>query len=263
MWLIPERRRIARKNLDICFPELSLGERKALLRRHFESLGCMLVEMALGWWAPLDKLERLVRIEGTEHLQDALARGNGVILLTGHFTSVEITGPSFAHQTPPFYVLYRKNANRLINQMLVRGRERSAAGTIRKQNVRLMLKCLRANNPVWYAPDQSSRGKYSALVPFFGHPAMTNIATSRFARMSKSPVVPYLPIRLADDSGYLLRLLPALENFPSDDVVADTLRINQVLEAHIRDAPDQYYWVHRRFKDLPAEYGQVYAESAE
>jgi KDO2-lipid IV(A) lauroyltransferase len=242
---------IAGRNLAVCFPGLDEPARRALLLQHFESLGMSLLEMASAWWAPLRRLRPLARPEGLEHLREALARGRGVILLTGHFTTLELASLLLTEFVPPLDAVYRENENPLLDEITRRGRERGAEQTIPKESVRRMLKTLRRSKPLWYAPDQSYRRKQSALVPFFGEPAVSNLATSQLARLSGAPVVPFFPLRLADGSGYRLRVLPALEDFPGDDPAADTLRFHRLLEAHITEAPEQYYWIHRRFKKRP------------
>jgi KDO2-lipid IV(A) lauroyltransferase len=154
--------------------------------------------------------------------------------------------------------MYRPHRNRLLDEAFRRGRLRSASQVIAKDNVRGMIRCLKRNGVVWYAPDQSYRGKQSELVEFFGAPAMTNVATSQLAKLTGSAVVPYFPRRLADNAGYEMVFGPPLENFPGDDPVADTRRLNQLLEEHIRTCPEQYYWVHRKFKDRPEPYPDIY-----
>lgn len=256
--VLSKRRMVALRNIQTCFPELDEFAHRAMVREHFESLGASAVEMALGWWAADEKLERLMTLEGTEHLTKALASGKGAILLSAHFTTMESSGRMLSKHGAPFRAMYRPGKNALVNEMLKRGRERSAAAVIAKDDVRTMLRTLRANTPVWYAPDQAYRGKQSALVPFFSVPAMTNIATSQIARITGAAVLPFLPLRLPDDKGYLLTIHPPLENFPSDDAVADTAAFNRIIEEHIRKDPSQYFWVHRKFKGRPDPYPDIY-----
>lgn len=258
--LAGKRRLIARRNIELCFPDLDKAEQAAMTREHFESLGACLMEMALGWWGSDRQHERLMRVEGIEHLHEALEHGNGAILLTAHFTSIEASGRLFKTMSPPFKAMFRPGKNPLFNEMLRRGREKSAYGVIAKDDVRTMLKTLKRNMPVLYAPDQSYGMKWSALVPFFGVPAMSNVATSRISRMTGAPVLPYLPLRLPDDGGYVLSILPPIDGFPSDDPSADTLRYHQVLEEHILKDPSQYWWVHRRFKNRPEPLPDAYGD---
>ncbi|HWP94692.1 MAG TPA: LpxL/LpxP family Kdo(2)-lipid IV(A) lauroyl/palmitoleoyl acyltransferase [Gammaproteobacteria bacterium] len=249
-WPFAERRRrLTNYNINLCLPELAEHERQALARRHFEALGIAFFEIGLCWWAAASRLRRLVRVEGLEHLEAARRLGRGVILLSAHFTTLEIGGRLLALFTP-FHIMYKPNRNPLLEWIITRRRVAHFERAIPRDDVRLMLKSLKENMPVWYAPDQGYRGKYSAMVPFFGVPAPTNTATSRIARMSGAPVVPFFVERLPGTAGYLLRLMPALENFPSDDPAADAERYNRLIEEHARRVPEQYLWAHNRFKTV-------------
>ncbi|MBW7931624.1 MAG: LpxL/LpxP family Kdo(2)-lipid IV(A) lauroyl/palmitoleoyl acyltransferase [Gammaproteobacteria bacterium] len=258
--LARKRRAIAATNLRLCFPGLGEGERRRLLRRHFDSLGLQLIELGMALWASDARVRRLWRIDGLEHLQDALAGGRGAILLSGHFATVEFSGRRLCMDVPGTAAIYRPNRNPLMDALLLRMRIRTIRRLVPKDSIRKLIRCLGEGNTVWYAPDQSFRRKGSVLVPFFGVPAMSSGALSGLARVSRAPVVPYLATRRADGSGYDIRIEPALEDFPGNDPAADVLRINGILERHIREAPEQYYWVHRRFKGRPAPYPDPYAE---
>ena len=218
--------------------------------------------MALGWFGNPAKVRKLIRIQGAEHLKRALARGKGVILFTAHFTTLEVGGPLLKELSPALGAMYRPHRNKLLDRVFRHGRLRSAQEVIAKDNVRGLIRCLKRNATVWYAPDQSYFGKQSELVEFFGEPAMTTVATSQLAKLTGAAVVPYFPRRLADGSGYLMVFGAALENFPSNDPVADTLRLNHLLEAHIRTCPEQYYWIHRKFKHRPSPYPDIYAQGS-
>lgn len=245
------RRRIAKINLELCFPELSPRQRSELLDAHFAALGIGLFETAMAWWAPDEKLRGLARVEGIEHLQRALDRGKGVILLTGHFTTLEL-GARFITWHQPFHAMYRSHKNLLYEAVMRRERERrSRFPPLPHEDLRGLLRAFRKGRAVWYAPDQNHGGRNSVFVPFFGIPACTITATSRLAALSGAAVVPYFPRRLPGTNGYEVVILPALDNFPSGDVVEDTRRINEMLEQHIRQVPEQYLWVHRRFKTRP------------
>ena len=250
--LAKRRWRITLVNLERCFPELDAAAREQLARRHFDSLGMAFIEIGMCWWADAARLKRLVRLEGVEHLQAARAQGHGVILLSAHFTTLEIGGRLLGLATD-FHLMYRPNQNALIEEVMRRSRERHFDRAIPRNDVRLMLKSLKEGKPVWYAPDQGYRGKNSEMVPFFGIPAPTNTATSRLARMSGAPVVPFFVERLPGKQGYALMLEPALQGFPSDDPTADALRINRLLEERIRRVPEQYLWSHDRFKIVPRD----------
>ena len=257
--LAPGRRRIAARNLELCFPELSATDRDRLVRRHFESLGMTLVEHGLAWWAPDAWMHERVELVGVQHLRDALATGRGIVLLTGHFGSQEVTGRVVRAEIPEFGALYRPSKNPFVDELLKRIRSRSASMMIPKQSMRRMIRALRQGIPVWYAPDQSQRRSFSSLVPFFGEPAMTTTALSEIVRLGNAVVVPLLPRRFPETGRYTLEVLPALEDFPGPSPEADAARVNALLEAHIRKAPEQYYWIHRRFKGRPPPYPDPYA----
>lgn len=256
-----DRRLIVKRNLHLCFPEMSDAERDALARRHFEALGMSLMEMGLGRWASDRRLSRLTTVEGVEHILNAVNEGRGVILLSAHFTTLELSGRVLKLHIPPFDAVYRKNRSEFITEVLRTGRERSAAKTIEKRDIKSMVRSLRQGRVVWYAPDQSFSRKGAEVVPFFGVPSMHTTATSTLARLGKAVTIPYFPERLPDGR-YRLRVLDPLQNFPSGDPVADTSEYVRVLEEHIRRCPEQYFWLHRKFKDLPDSYPDYYADLA-
>ena len=258
--VLPKRRHIARANLALCFPELDATEQRDLLRRHFDALGMSVVELALAWWASASELDGLFQVNGVEHVDAALEHGRGVLLLSGHFTCNEIAARGLCAMLPPVAAMYRPSGNPLVDQLIWRCRSRSATHLIAKNRIRELVRALRGNTIVWYSPDQAYTGKNSLIAAFFGEAAMTSPATSQIARISGAAIVPCLPRRLEDGSGYIVDLLPALENFPGDDPAADATRINQLLEDQIRKAPEQYYWVHRRFKGRPAGYSDPYSD---
>jgi KDO2-lipid IV(A) lauroyltransferase len=255
--------KIARRNLEICLPELAPKERERLLRRHFRSVGLSVVEMGIGWFMPIEKLRRRVEIRGLEHLDAALANGKGALLVTAHFTPIEI-GVGILEDTPyTVNSLYRPQRNAMMDHLILTGRRRFASNQIPRDNVRMLLRLLKRNEAVLYMPDQTYLGNQSALIPFFGEPAMTNIATSKIARISGAPVLPYWFRRNEDERSYSVEIGEALENFPSDDAVADTRRIVALLEAKIRQTPEQYLWVYKKFKRRPASFGDIYADASE
>lgn len=259
--LIASRRAIVRRNIELCFPELTRSARDQLAYEHFKALGMSAIEMGLGRWASDAHLTAITRIQGVEHLQAAIAAGKGIIFLSAHFTTLEISGRVLALHSPPFDAVFRKNRSDFVTELQRSGRECAAADTIEKRDIKKMVRSLRAGRPVWYAPDQSYNRKGSEVIEFFGVPAMHTTATSTLARLGRAVTIPFFPRRLQDGS-YELTLLPALQNFPSDDPIADTKQYIAVLEAQVRRCPEQYFWAHRKFKDLPESYPDYYSDLA-
>lgn len=249
--------RIARRNLELCLPERSPQEREQLLLEHFRSVGIGMFETAISWWSPDERIRKLTRLEGEEHLQAALAHGRGAILLSAHFTTLEIGARALCARLPT-NIMYRPTRNRVLERFLMRNRGRQAKRAIPRDDVRMLIAALKSNEPVWYAPDQSYRKKGAQMVPFFGIPAATNTATSRLARMTGAAVLPYFPERLPGSQGYRMVIHPMLENFPTEDPAADALHFNELIEAQVRRIPPQYLWIHRRFKGLTPEYPDYY-----
>lgn len=258
-WFAGPRRAVVRRNIELCFPELSADERDALTREHFKALGISVIEMGLGRWASIERLEAITELVGLEHLQAALETGRGVILLAAHFTTLEIMGRVLAANAPPYDAVYRKNRSDFITELQRSGREVSAEATIEKRDIKRMVRSLRDGRAVWYAPDQSYNRKGAEVIEFFGVPCMHATATSTLARLGNAIVIPFFPERKADGR-YVMTLLPPFDDFPSDDLAADTRRYVEVLERHIRRVPEQYFWVHRKFKDLPEGYPDYYAD---
>jgi KDO2-lipid IV(A) lauroyltransferase len=254
-----ERRAIVQRNIELCFPEFTADERDALARKHLEALGMSMIEMGLGRWASDEHLTSITTIEGVDHVLQAVNDGHGVILLSAHLTTLELSGRVLKLNIPPFYAVYRKSRSLFVTEVLRTGRERSAAGTIEKRDIKSMVRRLRAGLVVWYAPDQSYNRKGAEVVPFFGVPCMHTTATSTLARLGKAVTIPYFPERLPNGR-YHLRILPPLANFPSDDPIADTQQYIRVLEEQVRRTPEQYLWAHRKFKHLPEPYPDYYAD---
>ncbi len=251
MHLISQRRRhIAKINIKLCFPEFDEQQRRRLLKKHFASLGMSLVETAMSWWTPDARLRKLAWVEGLEHLEQALQQGKGAILLSAHFTNLEIGTHLLAIHTR-FHAMYKAHKNPLFDTVMKRAREVRCEIAIPSDDVRGMLNSLKKNIAVWYASDQNYGLKHSVFVPFFAIPAATNPAPLRLARLSGAPIIPFMIQRRDEQGDYLLTLLPAMEDVPGEDIYQDLLRISRLIEAQVRKAPEQYLWVHRRFKDRP------------
>jgi len=253
--VLPIRRHVVFVNLRLCFPEKSDSEIKSIARAHYQSLALGLFETCCGWWATVNRLPPH-RIVGREHLEAAIASGKGVVLLTAHFTTLELCARMMNEQFS-LGCLYRDPNNPVLAAQMRVQRERHVSIAIHFDDLKGLIRALRSGHAIWYAPDQGKRTKLSEILPFFGVPAITNTATGKLAAMTGSPVVPYFARREADSS-YTLTVLPALEAFPTNDANADAVRINQLIEQHIRVAPEQYLWVHKRFKARGAGYAEVY-----
>lgn len=254
-----DRRRIAARNLELCFPEKTAAERERLLKENFASTGIAFFEMAMSWWWSKPRLAKLAHVEGLEHLEHAQREGKGVILMAFHFTTLEI-GAALLGQKHTIDGMYREHNNPLFDFIQRRGRERHNADSlaVERDDVRGMLKLLRSGRAIWYAPDQDYGAKQSIFVPLFGIPAATVTATNKFAKLGKAQVVPFTQQRLADGSGYKLVIHAPLSDFPGESDEADCLRINQWVERAIRECPEQYLWAHRRFKTRPPGEPKLY-----
>lgn len=257
--LLSKRRAITRRNLSLAFPELSINARNNLALKHFEAMGVSLVELGLSRWASKKMLLENSTWEGKEYVEEALNTGRGIILLSAHFTSLEISGRILRYNFPDFDVVYRPNRNVFINEILRSTREIYARTAIEKRDIKSMIRSLKNGGTVWYAPDQSYNRKQSEILPFFNIPAMTNTATSTIAKIGNAIVLPFFPRRLPE-GGYILKFLPIMNNFPSGDSKEDTKKYIKILEEEIRLCPEQYYWIHRKYKNLPSDYEDYYKD---
>jgi KDO2-lipid IV(A) lauroyltransferase len=253
------RRSIVRTNLELCFPELDDRERRHLEDRSYESLGMSLIETASGLWAPESFIENLGTITGLEHLEEARRQGKGVLLLSGHFCSLDFAGRILMKQYPACFT-YRELRNKLSDRIIKNAREKHCRQLIHRFDLRAFLDALKSGEVVWYAPDQSQSRRKGVFAPFFGIPASTLKATTRLARMTGAAVNPFVIQRLPDARGYALTIQPALENFPGENEVADATRFNALLESQVRKNPEQYLWIHRRFKSRPPGEPKLYPQ---
>jgi Kdo2-lipid IVA lauroyltransferase/acyltransferase len=252
--------RIARRNIQLCLPALSAQQQADLVVRHCQSLGMALCETANTWWSTDQRVHALAEVQGLEHLQAAFAKGRGAIMIGGHFTTIEIA-TRILGTVVPLNVVYRPMKNAVLSHTMFTNFSRHGK-PIAHDDIRTMIRALKNNEAVWYAPDQSYRNKGAAMVNFFGIPAATTTATSRLARISGAAVLTYFPERLPGTAGYRVVIGPEFENFPGDNAVCDVERFNRLLEAQIRRVPEQYLWVHRRFKGLGADYPDYYGRDS-
>ena len=253
------RRHVAEANIALCCPELSKAEQAALVDAHLRDIGLMMAEFALGWMGSERAIADVpVAIEGLEHLEAARAQGKGVLLVGGHFSHLELCA-RLVSQRIRIAGMYRRMDSDVFEWNVLRARLDYADAMFEKEDLRGTVKYLRNGGTLWYAPDQDMRSKDSVFVPFFGVPAATITATHHLARMSGAVVIPFFHRRLPDNGGYALRLGAPLEHVPSDDVLEDTARVNACIEQMVREAPEQYLWVHKRFKTRPDGMPPVYS----
>ena len=253
----PDRRGTARRNLELCFPDLTDAERARLLEENLRDSGIMLIEFALAWMGSPRTLAKIpVTIEGMEHLEAARAVKRGVLGGGAHFSHAELCG-RFVSERLRFAGMYREHENAAFEWAIRRARLNYATAMFTKEELRQLVRWLKAGGALWYAPDQDMRGKDIVFAPFFGVPAATITATHHLARLSGAIVVPFFHRRL-ENGGYAIRLEQPLPDFPSVDAVADTARINSCIERMVREAPTQYLWMHKRFKTRPPGEASVY-----
>ncbi len=257
-YVLRHRRRIAARNIELCLSMLCAPARAHLVRRHFICLGQAVVESASAWWGPVSRLEGLGRVHGLEHLAAAKARGRGVIVISGHFTNVDICIQIMSLSVPA-HAVYRRHKNPVLDEQILHGRSRCGGLMIDREDMRGVLKALRANQLVWFSPDQDhGLARHGEFVRFFGLQAATVTTTARLAARTGAAVVPLAYRRLPAQAGYELCLQPALEDFPGADLKVATRRINTIIEAHVLLGPEQYLWSHRRFKTRPPGAPPVY-----
>lgn len=256
--LARRRRQIARCNIDLCFPELSEQAREQMTRGVMESVGIAFFETGMAWFWPKSRLQKLFSIDGLEHLHNAQREGQGVLLIGLHFTHIDI-GAKLLGLEYSIDGSYRPHNNPVYDYVQRTGRSRHCAEgkAIPRDDVRAMIKALRAGRAIWYAPDQDYGPKHSIFVPLFNVPAATITAGSQLARMGKARVMGFTQTR-KPDGGYHLQIYPPLQEFPSGDETADAIRINAFVEARIAEQPEQYLWVHRRFKTRPEGESDLY-----
>lgn len=256
--VLKSRRHVVVVNLSLAFPDRSRQQISRMADTHFMDMGRGIFETALAWFAPDWRLRRLGHVEGLDNLKAAQADGSGVLLLTGHFTTLELGARFLCLAGVKFHAMYRPYNNAVMDHLMHHWREgRSGLPALARDDLRPLLRALRGGAPIWYAPDQALGLRMSIYAPFYGEPARTITATARLSQMGRAKVVPYFPERRG--GRYTVRILPALGDFPSGDELADATRINGLIEQGISHAPTQYFWVHKRYKGPPAGQASVYA----
>ena len=245
-----ERRRVARTNLRLCFPAMPDAEREVLIRRHFRAFGRSLLERGILWWSGKARIQRLVRIEGLEYWQ-AVA-GKPAIWLAPHFVGLDMGG---VRLTTDYRLvsMYSRQKNPLFDALLLHSRTRFGNSPMasRQDGLKPVVREMRKGLPFYYLPDMDFGARDAVFVPFFGVPAATITALSRLARITGAEVVPAVTRQLPGGAGYVLKFYPAWENFPGENVEDDTRRMNAFIEERVLEMPEQYFWLHKRFKTRP------------
>lgn len=247
---LKRREKIARRNLELCFPSLSENEREQMIVENFKAIGMALLETGMAWFWPDWRVRKWFDVEGLEHLQHALAKNRGVMVIGVHFMSLELGGRVMG-LCQPMMATYRQHNSPLMEWVQTRGRMRSNKAMINRNNLRGLVSALKKGEAVWFAPDQDYGRKGSNFAPFF---AVKDVATTNgtfvISRLSKAAMLTVTMIRKKDNSGYRLFITPVMENYPEDESEAASY-INKIIEREIMRAPEQYLWVHRRFKTRP------------
>lgn len=250
-WRLARRRRhITETNLRLCFPELQASRRDRLVRETFIANGIGLIETATAWCRDPEHLRHRVIFRGQEHRARLEAEGKGALILGVHFSTLDLGAALHALYFRADAV-QRPHDNPLFARFMSRARAPYFDVILDRHDLRGVVRRIKAGHAVWYSPDQDFGRNASVFAPFFGIQAATVSMTARIARMTGAPVIPLIFHRNPDDRTYTLEYLPPLADFPSGDEVADATRVNAVIEAAIRRHPEQYLWLHRRFKTRP------------
>jgi KDO2-lipid IV(A) lauroyltransferase len=255
-WLIPERRKVTRINLEKCFPTMNPAEREALARAHFRAFVRSFIDRGILWWAAPERVEQLVQIEGFEHLQ--VLAGRKVVLFAPHFLGLDAGGIRLSKQWQPMASMYSRQKDALFDRLLQRGRLRFGGRIYPRQaGIRKILRAIQSGEAFYYLPDMDFGPRASVFVPFFGVPAATTVGLSYIARITGAQVVPCVT-RMLPDGRYVARLYPAWTGFPTGDDKADARRMLAFIEERVQEMPEQYLWMHKRFKTRPEGEAKFY-----
>jgi len=255
--LMPSRRRIALKNISASFPELSKEEHSRIAKRCFQLIAQTTLSMGINWWASPARLKRLVSYEGKEHYDKVLAEGKNVILLAPHAIALEMGGLVLSLERS-MITMFQHTKRPLLNNMVKAKRGRFGGILVeRREPLRALLKLIRQGHPFYYLPDQDA-GDKGVFVPFFNTQASTFSVLSKFAKAGHAVVLPCFTHILPNGKGWHAVIGEPLENFPGEDELLDAERMNSVIATMISTAPEQYFWVHKRFKTRPANEADFY-----
>lgn len=253
-----KRRIVVDVNLHLCFPDMSAQERDQLSRLHFRIYGQCLLDMGLIWWARKKFLDRYIKVEGLEHYQAAVDSGRNVILLTGHFSALDIAAPAISRHHPQVG-LVNPLENDLVDYFITRGRQRfSGKVYLRDKGMRPIIKAIKAGYGFYYLPDEDYGPEKSIFVPFLGAESATITALNKLAKLTNAAVLPTSVRRVSAREGYRIKIHPAMDNFPGDDPEADAARMNAELARMVAEAPEQYMWILKIFTTRPGSTSQPY-----
>ncbi|WP_299492088.1 LpxL/LpxP family Kdo(2)-lipid IV(A) lauroyl/palmitoleoyl acyltransferase [uncultured Shewanella sp.] len=251
MKIIGSRVSTAKRNLELCFPEMTANEQTTLLKSNFEETGKAIFDTINAWWWTDKKIQQHMQIKGKEHITNTLNDGQGVILFAVHCLPLEMGARIFG-QFQPGVGVYRPHNNAVIEYLQVRGRLRSNKALVPKRDLRQMVRCLRHPDVIWYTSDQDFGRSSATFVPFFGvQEAATITGATSLAKLGKAKVIPFFVERDDNDKGYTLEILPPLTDFPGQNEIEDAKRTNKIVETLISRNKAQYMWLHRRFKTRP------------
>ena len=252
------RRRIALINLRLCMPALSEAERVAMARAHFQAYSRSIFERAILWWASPARLRRLIHV--TPAVPLAQMEAGPVVLLCPHFVCLDVAGVAVAMEASASS-MYVAQKNRVFDDVLRRGRSRFKPVRLfsRKDGIKPIMRALREGLPYFMLPDMDFGDKDAPFVPFFGVPAATLTATARIAAATGARVIPVVATFLPRYQGWQVKFYPAWDNYPGDDMIAATARMNDFIEQRVQEAPADYFWTHKRFKTRPPGEASPYA----
>jgi len=249
-WFPTPNRRFAFRNIELCFPDKTPAERRKLVKQHFRLSGFATLSLSVSWFAPQWRIRKFISLRDKRYLDDAYASGKNVIVLAPHFVGLDIGGMRIS-LGKSFVSMYRKARDPLMEYLFQRRSRYGAVIVERFSSLKPVIRLIRDGWPFYYLPDQDTGERASVFVPFFGIPAATVTVLSRLAETTNAVVIPCITRILPYGQGFEARLYPPLENFPTDDPVADAARMNREIEQWVREMPEQYMWSYRRFKTRP------------
>lgn len=252
------RRRVVHVNVRLCFPQLSPRAQARIARKQFRAFGQTLLDIGISWWSSERRLRRLTRFRGREHYDNALRENKNIILLAPHFLGLEYGGIRLSIERP-MVTVFRHPVNKLLSVVMERARSRFYLRLVEHiQSFTALVKQTKKGVPLYYLPDQDAGLRQSVFAPFFGVSAATFVVLPRLAKMTDAVVIPCVTRQLSWGRGYEIEFRPPLKNFPSGDALADTTRMNKEIEAAVREMPEQYFWLHKRFKTRPPGEPKLY-----